>query len=219
MHGSHALERKQVVHVREHAFFHLAAVPRVEDNLYFFRQVENYCGFRVESKFLVVFYFCLGSVHDHEIGFAVVLEFLFGRTDEHVLNEMSLPCHFADEADFQTGIFVGSAESVYNIEVLVGEFFYSQVFYHLPCILGNGFVVVFVKVRSPPDSVFGGIVHNEEFIFRRTAGVNACHYVYGAEFGFLSFFKTLKSRVCFVFEKLFVRRVVVDVLHTRNAVL
>ena len=54
VHGGNALERQQVVHYREQTFFHLAAVPGVEDYLLVGFEVENGGRFAVQTQFLEI---------------------------------------------------------------------------------------------------------------------------------------------------------------------
>ena len=219
VHRSHTLERKQVVHVGEDTFLHLSAVPRVEDHLLFFRQVEYHGRFGVQAQFLVVYHLGFGCVEGYEIRFAVVGQFFFGRTDEHVLDKVSLPSHLHDEAHLDAGVFVRSAEGIHHVEVFVGKFLDGQFLQHVPRLGRNGLVVVLVTFRGPPDRVAGGVVQYEKFILGRAAGVDTGHHVYCSQFGYLPFFIALQAGVGFCFEKLFVRGVVIDFLHARDPVL
>ncbi len=187
MHRSHALQGEVVVHDREHAFLHFAAVPGVDDYLHALGEVEGNAGFGVDAEFLPVLYLGLRGVEHYEVG-GEGFEFLFGGADEHVGYEVGLPCNFNDEANGQTGVLVGAAESVDNVEGLVAELLVGDVFQCGPGFGGDGLVVVLVFVGCPPDGVAAGVVHNEEFILGRAAGVDAGHYVDGAKFGFLTFF-------------------------------
>ena len=69
VHRSDAFEGEVVVLHREHTFLHLAAVPRIDDDLFAGSGVESNAGSRVKSKFLVVIDFGFGGVVDNEIGF------------------------------------------------------------------------------------------------------------------------------------------------------
>ena len=69
VHRGDAFEGEIVVLHREHTFLHLAAVPRVDDDLFAGSGVESDTGSRVKSKFLVVINFGFGGVVDNEVGF------------------------------------------------------------------------------------------------------------------------------------------------------
>ncbi|OAV74705.1 hypothetical protein Barb7_01755 [Bacteroidales bacterium Barb7] len=97
--------------------------------------------------------------------------------------------------------------------------FNGKAFQLLPSFLRNGLVVIFIFFGSPPNGVLCGFIQYEEFVFGRTTGVNARHYVHGIKFGHLPFFKTFQSRLCFFFVQVFKRRVVHDFLHSGNTVL
>ena len=219
VHRRDALERKQVVHVGEHTLLHFAAVPGVDDYLHFFGEVEHDRRFRVESEFLVVLDFGFRGVQHHEIGFAVLLQLLVRRADEHVFHEMRLPGDLHDEADLQTGVLVGSAERVHDEELLVRQLFDSDLFQLLPGLLRHRFVVVLVFGRGPPDGIFGGFVHDEELVFRGTTRVNAGHHVHGTHFGYLTLFITAQALAGLLAVEFVVRRVVDYFRSTRDAVL
>ena len=219
VHRRDALQRQQVVHVGEHTLLHFAAVPGVDDYLHFFGEVEHDRRFRVESEFLVVLDFGFRGVQHHEIGFAVLLQLLVRRADEHVFHEMRLPGDLHDEADLQTGVLVGSAERVHDEELLVRQLFDSDLFQLLPGLLRHRFVVVLVFGRGPPDGIFGGFVHDEELVFRGTTRVNAGHHVHGTHFGYLTLFITAQALAGLLAVEFVVRRVVDYFRSTRDAVL
>ena len=219
VHRSHALERKQVVHVGEHALLHLAAVPRVDDDLHLLGEVEDDGRLRVQTEFLVVLDLGLRCVEHDEIGLAVILQFGVGRTDEHVLNEVRLPSHLHDEADLQTRVLVGAAESIDDVKLLARQLLRSDLLQLFPSRLGYGLVVVLILVGSPPDRIFRGLVHYEELVFGRTAGVNAGHHVHGAHFGLLTLFEAAEALLGLLAEEFVVRRIVHDLGHTRDPVL
>ena len=113
MHGSHALEGEEIVHHGEHALLHLSAIPCVEDDLLFGGDVEGDAGLGIQTEFLIIGDFGFRGVIDNEVGFEV-LKFFFAWTDEHVLDEVSLPSDFDDEANGHAGIFVSAAIGVNN---------------------------------------------------------------------------------------------------------
>jgi len=199
VHGSNSLKWKEVVHHREHTFLHLSAVPCVNDNLLFACDVEKYSCLRVKSELFVVLNFSFGSIVNNEI-WLEVLKFFLCWLNEHICYEMCLPSYFNDKTDCHTSIFVSTAECIYNEKSLVRELFDCDIFNSCPSFFCSWVVVVLVFIRCPPNCIFGVLIHNDEFIFRRTSCVNSCHNVDSAEFTFLSLFKTFKFRFCFFFE-------------------
>ena len=219
VHGSNALQRQEVVHHGEHTLLHLAAVPGVDDHLHLLGEVEDNGRLRVQTQLLVVLHLGLRSVEHHEVGLAVILQLLVRRTDEHVLHEVSLPGHLHDEADLQTGVLVGSAERVHDEELLVRQLFDSDLFQLLPGLLRHRFVVVLVFGRGPPNSIFGGFVHDEELVFRGTTRVNAGHHVHGAGLGQLTFLIAAQAFFRLLTEQFVVGGIVHDLGHARDPVL
>ena len=107
----------------------------------------------------------------------------FCRLNEHVLDKVCLPCNFHDETDSHAGVFVGAAECVSDIELLAGELFHGDVFAGLPGFLGSNVVVIGILGSGPPYGVLGVLVHDDEFVFGGTAGVDAGHDVDCAQLG------------------------------------
>ena len=153
------------VHHGEDTFLHLSAVPCVDDNLLTACDVEYYCCLRVQTQLFVILNFCFGCVVYNEI-WLEVLKLFCCRFDEHVSYEMCLPSYLNDEADSHTGIFICTAECIYNEQSFVGELFFCDLFYCCPCFLGCRMVIVFVLIGSPPYSIFRILVHNDVFVFR-----------------------------------------------------
>ena len=211
--------RQQVVHVGEHTLLHLTAVPGVDDHLHLLREVEDYGRLGVQTQLLVVLHLGLRSVEHHEIGLAVVLQLGVRRTDEHVLHEVCLPGHLHDETDLQTRILVGAAERIHHIKFLARELLRSDLLELLPGCLRNGLVVVLVLVGSPPDRVLRGVVHHEELVLGRTAGVNARHDVHGAHVGQLTLLIAAQALLGLLTEQLVVRGIVHNLGNTRDPVL
>ena len=209
VHRSHALERQVVVHHREHALLHLAAVPGVQDDLLAVGEVEDDGRLRVEAQLLVVLDLRLGGVEGDKVGLEV-LELFRSGLDEHVLNEVRLPGHFHDEADGHAGVLVGAAEHVHHIQLLVGKLFDGQLLAGSPGFLAGGLVVVLVLGGGPPHGVLGGLVHNDELVLGGTAGVDAGHHVDGAQFADLALLVAFQAGLGFLGEQLFIRRVVHD---------
>src|SRR5699024_8269976 len=126
-------------------------------------------------------------------GFSVVSQFFSSRADEHVSYEVSLPCHFHDETYFHTSSGVGTTEGINNKQTLAAQLLNSFSFQVSPSFFRARFVVVFVFFRSPPYRILAGFIHYEEFIFRRTTGIDTCHYIYSTQFSYLTFFKTFQT--------------------------
>ena len=105
---------------------------------------------------------------------------------------MCLPCNFHDEADAHARISICTAEAVDNIQLLVGQFIDSKILAYSPCLFCSYMVIVRIFRSCPPDSVLGILIHNDEFIFRRTAGVDTCHNIDSAKLCELTFIETFK---------------------------
>ncbi len=160
----------------------------------------------------------LGSIVANEIGLEVG-QFLSGGGDEHVLDEVSLPSHLHDEANLQARVLVGTAEGIHHVELLARELVGGNLLELLPCRLGYGLVVVLILVRSPPDGVLGGLVHHEELILGRTAGVDAGHYVHGAHLGHLTLFKAAQTLLGLLTIELVVGGIVDNLRNAGDAIL
>ena len=199
MHRSDALQRQVVVHHGEHTFFHLSAVPGVYDNLLAAGDVEHNSGLRIQTQLFIILNFCFGSVVNYEIRLEV-FQFFLCRTNEHIGYKVSLPSNLNDETDCHTGICVRTTESIYNEQSLVGELFLCDLLNGFPCFLACRMVVVLVLVRCPPYSIFGILIHNDEFVFRRTACIDASHNIYCAQLTDLSFFVSFQTCFGLLFE-------------------
>ncbi len=218
MHGSHAAQRQIVVHHGEHALFHFAAVPGVQDDLLTAGDVEGNHGLGVESEFLVVLALGLGSgIHNKVRG--ENLEFFLSGLDEHVADEVSLPCNFHHKADSHAGILVGTAESIHDIQLFAAQLLLCSGQDRSPGFLRHGMVVILVAVGGPPDGVLGVFIHNDILVFGRTAGINAGHDIYGTEFGQNTLVIAFQRRVHFVIEKSIIGRIIDDFFGIHNAVL
>ena len=195
-----------------------AAVPGVQNDLLTAGDVEDNGSLRVQAQFLVVLDLGLGSVVDNEIRLEV-LQLLLGGADEHVLDKVSLPCHFHDEADSHAGVLVGAAESIHNKQTLVGQLFLSQLLHGLPGFLGSRMVVVLVLVGGPPHSVLGVLVHDDELILGRTAGVDASHDIHSTQLADAALFIAFQAGLGLLLEQSFVGRIVYDFGGAGDAVL
>ena len=103
----------------------------------------------IDAELFPVFNFSFRSVQNHKVGLEV-FEFFLAGTDEHVGLEVSLPCHFHDEAHCQTGVGVGAAESVDDIKGLVAQLLVGDSLQSVPCSGCDSLVVVLIFVGSPP---------------------------------------------------------------------
>ena len=218
VHGSNALQRQVVVHHGEHTLLHLAAVPCVDDGSFALCDVEEDSGLGVEAQLFVVLDFSLGGIEDYEIRLEVLKLFLC-RLDEHVLDKVCLPCHFHNEADSHAGVFVGAAECVGDIQLLAGQLFHSDVFAGLPGFLGSNVVVIGILGGGPPHGVFGVLIHDDEFVFRRTAGVDTGHNIDSTQFGLHALVKAFQILLHLFLIQEFERRIVDDLCNASDAIL
>ena len=132
---------------------------------------------------------------------------------------MRLPSHLHDEADLQTRVLVGAAESIDDVKLLARQLLRSDLLQLFPSRLGYGLVVVLILVGSPPDRIFRGLVHYEELVFGRTAGVNAGHHVHGAGLGQLTLLIAAQAFFRLLTEQFVVGGIVHDLGHARDPVL
>ena len=180
--------------------------------------VESRCCLGVHAHLFVVLNLGLGSVVNDEIGLIGLKLFRCGL-DEHVLDEVCLPCDLNDEADCHAGVLVGAAECIYDIELLAGELFPCDVLEDRPVLLGERVVVVGILGCCPPDSVLGVLVHDDIFVFRRTAGEDTGHDVDCVELCELAFLIAFKRRIHLSFKQSFIAGIVDDLSCTCNTVL
>ena len=153
--------------------------------------------FRVQTLLFPLWVGALGAIHHHKICFEC-FKLFFGWTDEHVLNEMSLPGHFGNKTHRQTGVCIRTAVSINNKEAFARELVSDQTFQMLPGFFTKRFIVVFTfAVICPPQRVAGGVVTDDVFIFWGTAGKYAGIYGYCTEIGFYAALKTFQIGVEF----------------------
>ena len=152
VHGGDALERKVVVHHREHALLHLAAVPRVDNDLLTAREVEHDRSLGVEPEIAEVHDARLCRVVDDKIRLEL-LEFLLRRTNEHVRDKVSLPGNLHDEANRHARIHIRTAKCVNDKEALVAQLTDRDVAHGVPRLLRRTMVVVLILVGRPPDGI------------------------------------------------------------------
>ena len=157
----------------------------------------------METELLPVLNLRLGCVVNNEIRLEVCL-FLSGRTDEHVLYEVSLPSNLHDETNSHTSVLVGTAEAIDDIKLLVGKLLLSDLLHSGPCFLGSRMVIILILVRSPPYRVLGVLIHDDELILRRTTGVHTSEYIYSAELGLEALLIACKTFLGLLCEQLLV---------------
>ena len=218
MHGSDALERQIVVHHGEHTLLHLAAVPSVDDDLLTAGDVEGDAGLGVEAQLFIVLDLGLGRVVDDEVRLEV-FQLLRRRADEHIGDEMCLPCDLHDEADGHAGVLVGAAEGVDHVQLLVAQLADSQILDGLPDLLGHGVVVVLVRIGGPPHGVLGVVVDDDILVFGGAAGVDAGHDVDGAQLADLADLIAFQTRLRLFGEEHLVGRIVDDLGGAGDAIL
>ena len=119
VHGGDAAQGQQVVHHGEHPLLHLATVPGAADELDALGQVESDEVFRIQPLRLPVRIHAFRAVHHNEVRFKI-MQFVFIRADKHVFDEVSLPGHLGNKADFQAGIGIGAAEAVHHKQAFAG---------------------------------------------------------------------------------------------------
>ncbi len=119
MHGGNATKRQQVVHDGEHAFFHLAAVPRTTDDLDALGEVKRDKILRVKAVLLPIGVGAPGPVHDDKVRLEPG-ELLLTWANKHVFHEVGLPGHFSDKTNTQPGFRVGAAKAINNIQAFAG---------------------------------------------------------------------------------------------------
>ena len=79
-------------------------------------------------------------------------------------------------------------------------------------------VVVLVSVRTSTTRCRGGVIHDDELI-RGTAGIDAGHYVHGAQLADLTLFVALKAGFGLFLKEHFVRRIVDDLGRPSDTIL
>ena len=218
VHRGNALQRQVVVHHGEHTLLHLTAVPGVDDDLLSGGDVEDNGGLGVQAELFVVLNLCLGCVVDDEIRLEVCFLFRSGL-DEHISYEMCLPCNLHDEADSHSGVLVGAAEAIDNIELLVGELLLCDLLDSGPCFLRSGMVVVLVLLACPPDGVLGVLIHDNELVLGRTAGVDTGEDVDSTQLTDVSDFIAGQLGLGLLLEQLLVGRIVDDFSGASDAIL
>ncbi len=107
------------------------------DQLNALGEVEGDEVFRIEALLFPLRISAFRAVHHDEVGLEFSQLFI-ARTDEHVFNEVRLPCHFGNETYAETGIGVGAAESVDDKQAFTGQLLGHQPFQMLPVSCESG---------------------------------------------------------------------------------
>ena len=218
VHRSDTLQRQVVVLHGEHTFLHLAAVPCVDDYLLTAGGVEGNTSVAVQTQLFEVLHFSLGGVVDNEVRLKV-LQLFSGRLNEHVLDEVSLPCYLQDEANSQVSSLVSAAECVHYVQFLATKLFNGNVLYLSPNLFRHGVVVVLVTFGRPPYFIVALSIVHDVFVFRRAAGEDAGHHVHCTQLGLLSGLIAFEGGVNFCFVQLFIGRVVSNHRRADDAIL
>ena len=200
MHRGDPLQRQEIVHHGEHSLLHLATVPSIDDHLFLGGDIKYHCSFRIQPQFLIILHLCLGCIIYDKIRLEI-RQFICGRFNKHIGNEMRLPSHFHDEANCHTRIFIGSAESIYHIQLLIGKLLLRNFLDRLPSLLTGRMVVILVFLGGPPNGILGILILYDKFVFRRTTGINACHYIDRIQFCQIALVIPRQIRLRFLFEQ------------------
>ena len=210
VHGGHILQGQVVVHHREHALFHFAAVPGAGDDLHFLGHVEDREDLGVEAVRLPVGIAGLGAVEDHEVGLTVVGQFFLGGPDKHVLDEVSLPGHLHYEAHLQAAVLVGTAKSVHHEQAFRGQLVRNQFLEYLPVFRGNRLVVIGGFRTVPPDMLATDVVQDNKLVLGGAAGKDTGVHIHRTQFGDDTLFISLQVGTGLLGEELLVGGVVDD---------
>ncbi len=119
VHGEMALQRHEVVHQGEDAFFHFAGVFGAKDDHFFFLKADidgglggHAGGESVGGE--------LAGVVDGEVGLAEVGQFLLRGIDEHDLHEEGVVGPGANDADLDAVGRIPAGEGIDNVNLLPG---------------------------------------------------------------------------------------------------
>ena len=100
----------------------------------------------------------------------------------------------------------------------MGELFLRDLLYSSPSLFAGWMVVIFIGRSSPPDSILGVFIHDNEFVLRRASGENTGHDINRIEFGELPDIKAFQPGLCFLFKQEFVGGVMNDFSCAENAI-
>ena len=218
VHSCHTLQWQEVVHHWEHTLLHFTTVPSIDNYLLLRCYVEHNTSLWVQAKLFPVLNLCLWSIVNNEIW--LLLEVcLWLWTDEHICYKVSLPSNLNDETNCHSCIFVSTTECINYEKTLVRKLFLCKLLNYIPSFLWSRVVIILILRCCPPYCILRILIHNDEFILRRTTCVNTCHYVNSAKLCYLSLFITSECLLGLFFEELLIRRVVNDLCCSCNAIL
>mmetsp|Transcript_92923 Transcript_92923/g.265268 ORF Transcript_92923/g.265268 Transcript_92923/m.265268 type:complete len:489 (-) Transcript_92923:32-1498(-) len=120
VHGHDPLKREPVVHQREDSLLVLAAVPGAEDDRNLLLDVDGHRHLRVEPVLLPLLIHLRAGVDDREVRVEVGDIRSGLGADEHVGDEVLLPCQLVHEADLLLRGERGAAESVEHVGFVEG---------------------------------------------------------------------------------------------------
>ena len=179
MHRHHAFGRQVVVERREHRLLHLAGVVAAADQDHALGEVERDHRLAAHAMTLRV-----GlerrQAEDGEIG-NVVREIRAIRADQQRADEQRVPREFGEDARLDAIFRVGAAKEVLRENFLALGVLEEIVEQQIELRRRQ------LAVLFPPDRLFGGLVADDEFVFRRAAGVNAGLGTEGAAFDDVAF--------------------------------
>ncbi|VGQ11051.1 hypothetical protein SB00610_05425 [Klebsiella quasipneumoniae subsp. similipneumoniae] len=131
VHRRDAFLRQQVVHDREHPFFHFAAVPGAADELNTLAQVKGDEVLGVHALRLPVGIGAAGAVEHHEI-WRKAGQLVGARHDKHVFDKVGLPRHLGNEAHAKAGVRAGAAPGVDDVQFFAAQLACDQAFQAAP---------------------------------------------------------------------------------------
>ena len=80
-------------------------------------------------------------------------------------------------------------------------------------------VIIRILRCGPPNRILGLLVHNDEFVFGRTSGINTCHNVYRTKLGLHALVIACQCRIHLVLIQFLIGRIVDQFFGPRNAIL
>ena len=164
MHGKHVFSRHDVIHDREHAFFHLTGVFGSQNHHLSTIKMDRYTC-RAGHSLDVRLGRTLAGVVNHVIRFAERLEFLLGRSNQHVVHEECVIRSRTDNSNFNSVFRIPTREAVHHVKPGLRIEECRREFLKL-CKRRVGQCDV---DRAPPDIRFTGRLRNDPLVFRTTA--------------------------------------------------
>ena len=168
MHREHAALRREVVHNRKNAFFHLAGVFGTEDDELLVLDAEVDARGRAHAGRELVGGKC-ARVDDDELRLTEAREFLFRRADEHRVHEERVIRPRADDADLDAIIRVPAGEAVEAIKALLRV----EIIERALAVDSEGVLIARDVHRPPPDVALRAGMLDHTLVFRRASGLDA----------------------------------------------